>query len=72
MNAVVALFKKEKALVGAFSVIMNLLSGYYDEPHLDEGHGAADCHAGDVEGGPVLDLVLGLGSDREERWDTTH
>ena len=39
---------------------------------LDEGHGAAHSHAGDVEVSSVLDLVLGLGSDREVRGDTTH
>ena len=34
-------------------------------PPLDERHRAAHSHAGNVEISPVLDLVLGLGSDSE-------
>ena len=36
---------------------------------LDEGHGTAYCHAGDIEVRSVLDLVLGLGPDGEVRRD---
>ena len=37
---------------------------------LDVGHGAAHRHAGDVQVGPVLHLVLCLRSDGEVRGDT--
>ena len=40
-------------------------------PPLDVGHGAAHRHAGDVQVGAVLDLVLGLRSDSEVRRDPT-
>ena len=39
-------------------------------PPLDVGHGAAHRHAGDVQVGPVLHLVLCLRSDGEVRRDT--
>ena len=39
-------------------------------PPLDVGHGAAHRHAGDVQVGPVLHLVLRLRSDGEVRGDT--
>ena len=41
-------------------------------PPLDVGHGAADRHAGDVEVGPLVDLVLGVRLDGKVGWHPAH